>query len=304
MNNVRVSIITLAYNHGSYIRQCLDGFIMQKTNFPFEVLIHDDASTDDTASIIREYQAKYPDIVKPIFQTENQYSKGVSIGKDFLYPRAQGDFIALCEGDDYWTDSLKLQKQFDWMEAHPECSLCFTNAVIHWYDGSHPDELFAQVEERDYSGVELCKKWLSPTASFFFRASILEEYISIRSQYPEIIIGDSPLIITCANNGTIHGIPDVCCVYGKHPNSWTQYEDATKTFLSARSWEAQRKAFGGDYREVMTNILTGQYLLAMYRGIKSHDYRISLKAFYRGVVRQPITAAKAIIKIVNKKMNK
>ena len=83
-----VSIVTLAYNHGKYIRQCLEGFVMQVTDFPFEVIIHDDASTDDTAEIIREYEQKYPDIIKPIYQTENQYSKGVAIGATFLYPNA------------------------------------------------------------------------------------------------------------------------------------------------------------------------------------------------------------------------
>lgn len=128
-NKIMVSIISLAYNHASYIRECLDGFMMQKTNFAFEVLIHDDASTDGTADIIREYEAKYPDIIKPIYQTENQYSKGIPIGCTYLYPRAKGKYIALCEGDDYWTDPLKLQKQVDFLESHPDyvmCSTCYT----------------------------------------------------------------------------------------------------------------------------------------------------------------------------------
>lgn len=123
-NEMMVSILTLAYNHEPYIRQCLDGIVMQQTNFKFELLIHDDASTDGTAEIIREYEAKYPEIVKPIYQTENQYSKHVPIGTTYLYPRAQGKYIALCEGDDYWTDPLKLQKQVDFLESHPDYVMC------------------------------------------------------------------------------------------------------------------------------------------------------------------------------------
>lgn len=123
-----VSICCLTYNHDSYIRLCLDGFMMQKTTFPFEVLIHDDASTDRTADIIREYEAKYPDIIKPLYQKENQYSKGVRISPTFQYPRAKGKYIALCEGDDYWTDPYKLQKQVDFLEEHPEYVLIYTNA--------------------------------------------------------------------------------------------------------------------------------------------------------------------------------
>lgn len=122
--DIIVSIITLTYNHESYIRECLDGILMQQTSFKFELLIHDDASTDNTANIIREYEAKYPDIIKPIYQTQNQYSQKVPIGCTYLYPRAQGKYIALCEGDDYWTDPLKLQKQVDFLESHPDYVMC------------------------------------------------------------------------------------------------------------------------------------------------------------------------------------
>ena len=117
-----VSVICNAYNHELYIRDALKGFVTQKTDFPLEILIHDDASTDKTADIIREYEAQYPDLIKPIYQTENQYSRG-GIGK-FQFPRAVGKYIAFCEGDDYWTDPLKLQKQVDALEAHPEVDIC------------------------------------------------------------------------------------------------------------------------------------------------------------------------------------
>ena len=128
--DILVSIICNTYNHEPYIRQCLDGFIMQKTTFAFEILIHDDASTDNTANIIREYEAKYSTIIKPIYQTENQYSKKIGIMKTFQYPRVKGKYIAFCEGDDYWIDPLKLQKQVDYMEEHVDCSLCHTNFQI------------------------------------------------------------------------------------------------------------------------------------------------------------------------------
>lgn len=123
-SNIKVSIICNTYNHEDYIRNALDGFVMQKTSFAFEVLIHDDASTDSTADIIREYEQKYPHLIKPIYQTVNQYSKGVSITRDFQLSRVKGKYFALCEGDDYWTDPYKLQKQFDAMESHSEIDIC------------------------------------------------------------------------------------------------------------------------------------------------------------------------------------
>lgn len=130
MEDPLVSICCLAYNHGPYIRQCIEGFLMQKTTFPIEILIHDDASTDNTAEIIREYEAKFPIIIKPIYQIENQYSKGVGVSRVFQFPRAKGKYIALCEGDDYWIDPLKLQKQIEFLEMHQEYGLVYTNYRI------------------------------------------------------------------------------------------------------------------------------------------------------------------------------
>ena len=126
MTQPLVSICCLTYNHEPFIRKCLDGFLMQETTFPVEILIHDDASTDGTDDIIREYTEKYPDKIFPLFEEENKYSNGYKGKMDFFnYNRVRGKYIATCEGDDYWTDPLKLQKQVDFMESHPEYSVCF-----------------------------------------------------------------------------------------------------------------------------------------------------------------------------------
>lgn len=125
-----VSVFCTAYNHEAYIRDALEGFVSQQTNFPFEVLIHDDASTDGTADIIREYAQKYPHIIRPVYQTQNQYSQKVPIIKTFLGPIAQGKYIAYCEGDDYWCDPLKLQRQVDFLESHPEYASCVHNSTV------------------------------------------------------------------------------------------------------------------------------------------------------------------------------
>ena len=120
----KISIICNAFNHEKYISEALDSFLMQEVNVPFEILVHDDASTDTTAEIIREYEKKYPDIIKPICQKNNQYSQGVSITPEIQLKRAQGEYIAFCEGDDYWTDKCKLQIQYDFMQANPQYSIC------------------------------------------------------------------------------------------------------------------------------------------------------------------------------------
>lgn len=119
-----VSVYCLAYNHEKYIRNCLDGFIRQKTDFRYEVIIHDDASQDKTALIIKEYAEKYPDIIKPIYQVNNQYSQNVDIISTFIIPKLLGKYTAVCEGDDYWSDVNKLQRQVDFLESHDNYVAC------------------------------------------------------------------------------------------------------------------------------------------------------------------------------------
>lgn len=122
-----VSIICATYNHEAYIKDALEGFVMQKTSFPFEIIVHDDASTDNTASIIREYEARYPDLFITIYQTENQYSKRNGDLSRIIFSAVRGKYIAYCEGDDYWTDPFKLQKQVDIVEKDPNCVLVYTD---------------------------------------------------------------------------------------------------------------------------------------------------------------------------------
>lgn len=118
---VLLHIVCLAYNQKDYIRECLDGFVMQKTNFRFNAIVHDDASTDGTADIIREYAERYPDIIIPVFEEKNQFYTGHVYDK--VFPLVTGKYVAQCEGDDYWVDPDKLQKQVDYLETHPGCAV-------------------------------------------------------------------------------------------------------------------------------------------------------------------------------------
>ena len=124
-----VAIHCLVYNHEPYLRDCFEGFVMQQTTFPFVAIVHDDASTDNSAAIIREYEAKYPHIFKPIYEKENLYQKGgfvlINEVMNTAIEATGAKYVAKCEGDDYWTDPLKLKKQVDFMEANPEYSVCF-----------------------------------------------------------------------------------------------------------------------------------------------------------------------------------
>ncbi|MGY5846897.1 glycosyltransferase family 2 protein [Salegentibacter sp. HM20] len=127
MNQVLVSICCLTYNHENYIDKCIQGFLMQKTSFSFEIIVFDDVSTDNTAIIIAKYQKEYPGLFTVIKQEVNQFSQGIQPFFKILFPAATGKYIAYCEGDDYWTDPLKLQKQVDFMEMNKNIIACGTN---------------------------------------------------------------------------------------------------------------------------------------------------------------------------------
>ncbi len=172
-----VSISCITYNHESYIRDAIEGFLMQKTTFPVEILVHDDASTDKTADVIREYELKYPNLIKPIYQIKNQYSqKNGTIGK-IQRDRAQGYYYAICEGDDYWTDPLKLQTQIDKIESNPDCDLCFHPVIKTYADNSLPDEVMARHYDFDSNipvrEIIMGEATFCPTVSIVIRLSAI-----------------------------------------------------------------------------------------------------------------------------------
>lgn len=227
-NEIMVSVICAAYNHEPYIKQCLEGFVSQKTNFKFEVLIHDDASTDKTADIIREYETKYPDIIKPIYQTENQYSKGIRIGKKFIYPRLSGKYIAWCEGDDYWCDENKLQEQFEALENHPECVMCVHHTACVNEDGTPNDRHFPEEDFKEgvIAGKEILKKypdWLFHLTSFFVRKScILDLYKNHYELIENCPVGDTLIQYFSASCGNYYYIDKAMSVYRLFSaGSWT-----------------------------------------------------------------------------------
>ena len=117
------------YNHEKYLEECLNSLVNQKTNFQYEILVHDDCSTDNSKRIIEDYYKKYPDKIVPFYEKENQYSKGVKINIKILIPKMRGKYFCFCEGDDYWIDENKLQKQYDFLESHQDYSLCIHNSI-------------------------------------------------------------------------------------------------------------------------------------------------------------------------------
>lgn len=202
-----VSISCITYNHEAYIKDALEGFLIQETNFPFEILIHDDASTDKTADIIREYQVKYPRLIKPIYQTENQYSKRIKVSPTFNYPRAKGRYIAVCEGDDYWVDTRKIQIQSDYLESNSDIVITGHDAIIiNENNEKINNSKLPNDHKKDFTGDELVKNkgWIL-TLSWMFRNIIT-------SKVPEgdmVLNGDNFMISLLGHYGGSHYHHDI-----------------------------------------------------------------------------------------------
>jgi glycosyltransferase involved in cell wall biosynthesis len=216
----RVSICIPTFNHSKFIRQCLDGALMQQTDFEYEIVIGDDSSTDDAPQIIAEYDEMFPKLIRAFLHQENQ---GPKEPREFagrnnvlqLLKACRGDYVALCEGDDFFTDSMKLQKQFDFMEKNPNFAICHHQMEVIYEDNS-PSHFFNESSQKTTSTIDdiLQDRWFIATASTFYRNIFKEnDFVEWHSR---AAAGDWALVIQLAATGQIHYINDCMGVYRKH----------------------------------------------------------------------------------------
>lgn len=292
-NDIKVSVICTAYNHENYIRDALESFVMQKTDFAFEVLVHDDASTDKTADIIREYEQKYPDIIKPIYQTKNQYSQGLNIGFAYLYPQAKGKYLAMCEGDDYWTDSLKLQKQYDALERYLEVDICaHAGANVEAETKKHLFYTAPSVEDCVFSVEKVIEGGggFVLTNSIMFRRRIMEDIPPFR----RLLAFDGTLQIHGALRGGMLYLKECMSAYrvmargswsmrmSKNKDATLAFKERYKQMLLQLNEDTNGKYFSSiqkqlDENEVLICKLSGNYKKLLTNEYKDLYKRLSRK---------------------------
>lgn len=278
-----VSILCAAYNHEPFIRDAIEGFLIQETTFPVEIIIHDDASTDRTPAIIRKYEARHPGLFFTICQKENQYIKRDGTIGRLMHSKKRGKYIAICEGDDFWTDPLKLQKQTDYMEEHDECSMCFHGAsVIAPAHLRHKLKLFGHLEERDYTGAEILRKWTVPTASVMYRSEFAT-LLDTKPRHPDILYGDIIVFLTLAEQGKLHCINQKMSVYRIHEKSLTNTGDSRKQLLFIKHHLAIQNEFGGKYRHVTDPVIAGNYAAMGANMLRQMKIFIAMVYFMRSL---------------------
>lgn len=260
-NEPLVVVRCITYNHELYIKDALEGFVSQKTTFPFIVIVHDDASNDKTASIIKEYAERFPEIIFPIIEENNQYSlHNGSLGKIL---RAAVDstgakYVAMCEGDDYWTDPDKLQMQVDFLESHPDYSMCCHRVDVLNENTGNIDTGCTEISDRDYDHCDIQGKLSIPTCSTVLRTECLLNM----PQDNDFIVGDNVLWATCRSMGKVRGFEKSMGVYRRVESGWTAqttHLDKERYYKLQLSWikhyEAMKRYFPTVDRNIFDNLI-------------------------------------------------
>lgn len=280
---MKVSVCIITYNHAPFIRQAIDSVLMQKTSFDFEVLIGEDDSNDGTREIVKEYATKYPEKIRLFLHNRKDvlYIHGRPTGRRNLVnnlKNARGQYIALLEGDDYWISPDKLQKQADFLEAHPECSLCFHDVLVEYEDGSpsHPNQLAVRkselaVRKPVYSLSELLDgKVLPPTGSVMIRNWLFPNF---PDWYYRVAFGDISLFALCAEHGDMGFINESMGVYRVHKGGFWSRGLNLKQQAPLQIIK-ERFANGIEFCEMMDMHLDGKYHPILSRWISELSYQL------------------------------
>lgn len=251
-----VVIRCITYNHESYIKDTLEGFVMQKTNFPFVAIVHDDASTDGTADVLRKYAEKYPDTILPIFENENQYSKQDGSLSEIMNKACDNygaKYVALCEGDDYWIDPLKLQKQVDFLESHPDYGMCYTRVKRYSQDKNR----FIDIWGGSYETFDnFLFNNTVPTLTAVLRRDIQIKYIKeIKPENHNWLMGDYPLWLYISKFSKIKFINEVTGVYRILQNSASHNNAVLKKLIFYNNFRSIALFFSENYNRKYTDWL-------------------------------------------------
>lgn len=273
----KVSIVSTTHNQAGYARQAFDSFLDQQTDFPVEIIVADDASTDATPAIIREYAERYPHVFRPIFRTENLGLNGNLTG---ALSAARGEYVALCEADDYWIDPLKLSKQVAFLDRHPKTTVCFHPVRVIWEDGHAKDSKFPPVRVRGNLSLDalILMNFIQTNSAVYRR---LERYDDIPA---DVMPLDWYLHVRHAVHGDIAMLPDTMAVYRRHAQGmWhNQVVDPPKFWLTqgpghAATFDAMLDLFPGDPAREELIAVMADWILRQIANVPGPEGRAALQ---------------------------
>ena len=279
-----VSVFNWAYNHVGFIRESIESILMQETMFPVEIIIHDDASTDGTTEIIREYEAKYPQLFRNIIQTENQWSQGKSVMTP-MFTAPQGEFIALTHGDDYWTSPHKLQKQVEALHANPSAVGAFHSVELMHEDGSRFGQLPHSRSCRVLSFEDIIAVNDRATCSMLFRHNSPGPDLAWAEGLP---MGDWPLQATLAAHAKWIFFPESMGTYRKHRGGvWSSAQDERAMLGTLSFYDAAVKEFGSRARRAVSGKRKDLLAALLHGAVRRGDWAEARSCLAKYLVASP-----------------
>jgi glycosyltransferase involved in cell wall biosynthesis len=319
--DLKVSICCTAYNQEKYISEALDSFLMQETSFPFEIIVSDDCSTDGTTEIIKQYLGKYPDIIKLVYQDKNQYSNGALPIRDFILPEVKGKYIALCEGDDYWTDSTKLQQQIDFLDQNHEFIGCGHNTRF-LVNGKLTDRLFIDLDAKkdEYTFDDFIDSTYLHTTSLVFRYNSeykyrIDQYLE---KYSSVERNDVYMLLIFSKFGPIKYIDKIMSVYRmNHGGVWSGANEQTQLVMFLRGCIDFSYIFDGKYKDKLlysfVNTLSenfddsasDDFMLEVLSKFSERDFKTIIESFakYKKRDNETIKECSEYISFLEKQVN-
>lgn len=301
----KVVIKCFTYNQENYIEDALKGFVRQKTNFPFCAIVVDDCSTDRTGEIIKKYEEEYPDIIKGLYLPVNMYGNPQKL--DYIRPWEDcAQYIAMCEGDDYWIDDNKLQRQVDFLDSQPDYMMHFHNAIVRYENHNMPDFIMRNFVSGNFNTVRLFEKWQLPLASIVFRKSLLDstEYKTLVST--QKFRGGFLLFLAASKLGKVYGLSECLSVYRKNDSGVSNNMSVSFCEQLLYSYaKATNDTASINYRKSATTSALSRYMPKLLKGDKDAkellqvareiDKKIPVKAFFKWIIRMPINFLRTII---------
>ena len=326
----KVCVNSMTFNQAKYITDTLDGFVMQQTKFPFICIIIDDASTDDEPEIIRKYVETNFDLLTSstsyeidnddsvvlysqhntnkncyfvvYFLKENHYSKNRSKRPYLAEWRKICDYEAICEGDDYWTDPLKLQKQADFLDANPQCSLTYHACKNVFSTPCKVNILYGECVKESYSDIDILSLYPFQTATVMYRKEILDSDLYKKAQAIGCTAGDQILFLTASRLGTIEGVNEKMSVYRRHEGGISQHMyDADKLWKNFKDWQKVALLFGGEISSLIKKNQLSEYILSAFCDKK---YLLFLRLEALSLIKSPISFVQSLKTILRFNFNR
>lgn len=304
----KVSIICTVFNHAKYIEDAMLGFVRQKTSFPYCALMIDDCSTDGTQEIIQKYESIYPDVIKGIYLPRNLYNEPLE-KKKYVEPWIQKtQYLAFCEGDDYWINDYKLQRQVDFLDTHPDYLLHFHNGLTRWQDKDLPDYILSDFKSGDFTIGKLFKKWQLPYASVVMRKEVLD--IPLYMELNKVYWGGFCKFIAAASAGKVYGLAECLSVYRRNDggvSNWMSDAYCIEIDMGLALVSKDKEAI-----RFMKRWILKQFIIMMPRYIMGSNYarefvtrlkRFDPKLFYCAILLTPFMYPFHAIKRIKEKLS-